>query len=249
MSKTPIIFITNKMMMRFFTLLVAVACLASCTNCIEGTGSAVEEKRAILEFTEIELLCSADVSIHQNLVPEAPYLIVYAQENLLPLIKTTLKGDKLVVDLEGCVNSTEQILIEVYSNSISKISNDGSGNIYSIGTVKFESLAVNLDGSGSIELDLSGDELELELNGSGGIEVSGEATSGNFSLDGSGSIKAIDLAMNSGDVECNGSGSISLYVKETLDVQLNGSGDVKYKGNPQNIEQHNNGSGSIRRLD
>ena len=42
--------------------------LTSCFNGIEGTGDAISEKRAMMDFDELVLDCSADVNIHQNLI-------------------------------------------------------------------------------------------------------------------------------------------------------------------------------------
>jgi hypothetical protein len=232
-----------------FILLAFSFFLNSCIDCVNGEGSPVDEERATNAFESFHLDCSADVVIHQIGLEDHAHVVVHAQENLLPFIITHVEGDKLVIDIEGCINATEEIEIEVFAPPLSKISNDGSGDINSSETLHSEELEISNDGSGDIEVDFNGSELSIDNDGSGDFEIAGVVDNLEIRNDGSGDIDTKDLEANEVEVVSHGSGSISVHVKDDLDIKLSGSGDVSYEGDPQNIKQQNTGSGEVKHLD
>ena len=51
------------------------------------------------------------------------------------------------------------------------------------------------------------------------------------------------------DVSNSGSGSLMVSVKDKLEAELSGSGDIRYKGDPQEINLKSDGSGNIQKAD
>jgi len=49
------------------------------------------------------------------------------------------------------------------------------------------------------------------------------------------------------EVEIYGSGDCDVNVSESLDVRINGSGNVTYKGNPAEVNQKVSGSGGAHK--
>lgn len=110
--------------------------------------------------------------------------------------------------------------------------------------------SVILSGSGNITVaELNGDSFKVALLGSGIINASGTVDQVNISLDGSGNINCEDLKARAASVRLTGSGNISVYASNSLDANLSGSGNIRYSGNPANINQTVTGSGSIREQD
>jgi len=193
----------------------------------------------------LELYCSADVVIYNDLLSDKNSVIVHAQENIMPYIITKNEGDRLILDMEGCTVNAEAIKIEVYSNGFHKILHDGSGDISNVGVISSDNFIIKHDGSGNIDLNIECASLDLNQDGSGEISLTGMADEMEIDLDGSGDIEAFDFPVSEADIRSDGSGEIQVTVNESIDIKLDGSGDIEYKGNPQEIKQNNDGSGDI----
>ena len=61
-------------------------------------------------------------------------------------------------------------------------------------------------------------------------------------------LTANDYACDSADVEINGSGSVDLAQIAELAVEIHGSGDVTYRGEPKLRRMEVHGSGGVRQL-
>lgn len=237
--------------MRLFPLcLLVVAMFAGCSSGIEGLGDPVEESRALLPFEVVALQCSADVELHQLKKGERPKVVVRAEENLLPFIVTELDDAKLLISFEENFRSPAGVTIEVHVAVLSKIISQGSGDIVSRQTLKLDDLEVVNQGSGDVVLKIRTDELEVTNQGSGNVVVAGKGETIDIEAQGSGDVKALDFKAESATVENDGSGNVSVYARDEMDVTINGSGDVKYlyKGSAEDMERTTNGSGQMVEL-
>ena len=219
MKKTLIIIVLISL------LLSACSAPFGSTQTIKGSGVMASETRAVSGFDAIELAGSADVTIHFG---EEESLVIEAEDNLLPVIETNVRGSKLVIRFKPLttVEMTEPIRVTITMKKLTEASIPGSGNIVISG--------------------LSGEKVKLELPGSGNITANGSVDSVNITLPGSGNILCGDLQAKTATVRLNGSGNIEVYASEDLDVNLNGSGNVTYRGNPPNIDTSAPGSGEVR---
>ena len=108
---------------------------------------------------------------------------------------------------------------------------------------------VQIDGSGNVNIpEWAFDALDLEINGSGDIQANGTAEILDVRLDGSGNINCADLTAHAANVVVNGSGSVKIDVTDSLEIDISGSGSVRYSGNPSSLQTSISGSGSIKKI-
>lgn len=226
--------------------ILSLTLLTSCFNAIEGVGESKSEDRAMEKFDQVVLETSADVNIRHNLIKENNSIEVIAQENILPLVTTVVKGGVLTIDVKESIMTTDKFEVNINTNGLTSIASNGSGDVSSDNVLRFEDMDIEHNGSGDVTLKLKGEELDVNHNGSGDISLDGSVDEFDLESNGSGDVDAFDLVTKKADVGNNGSGDINVHVKESLDVTNNGSGDVRYKGKPGEIEQTKNGSGSIK---
>jgi len=124
---------------------------------------------------------------------------------------------------------------------------NGSGKIISENSIASDYLSLGVAGSGSIELDIKGNNLKTEVSGSGSVTLKGYATANDISMSGSGSISAFTCELENAKVKMSGSGSCELNVTSTLEATVLGSGTLKHKGNTKNLTKKVYGSGSVDR--
>jgi hypothetical protein len=237
---------------RFIYSLLFPACIyilvTSCEPfCTEGNGIIKSEQRLVAEFTGVENSTSFDVDITADTVFSVE---VTADENILPLINTSVRGNTLVIETNynNCINNAT-VNIDIHMPVLEYLELNGSGNVDAYNFFSSD-MEVRNSGSGNIDMvDISViNTIELKLSGSGKISVTGKAREGDYSLSGSGDIKARDILVDDCYVNNSGSGDIECFAYLLLDATVSGSGDILYFGNPEQVVPHDSGSGDIRHI-
>ena len=232
---------------------------------VRGSGEIVSEAREVGSFEAVELASVGELRITQG---ESTALTVEADDNILPLIRTEVRGGTLVIDtvpnrsinpsqtprylltvatLEGIgVSGSGNVRAEPLNSNALTINVSGSGEVR-LAALTAESLNVEISGSGSLTIDeLAVEQSTIDLSGSGEVELAGETVSQALAISGSGAVRAADLSSQTATVEIAGGGEATLRVAETLDVEISGSGEARYYGEPR-VQSEVSGSGSVER--
>lgn len=209
-----------------------------------GSGPLVPNQRMLTEFSEIETEGAISYTIRQG---ETQSVIVNAQADAQPILTTTVKGGKLsVATTKGQLNDNAGTNIEITVRELSSISANGSGRIDVMGFDNGKKLDIDADGSGTIDLtDVRFENLDITSDGSGTVTVVGRGDELSIATDGSGSVNAADYDANEVSVTSKGSGDVRVSASSDLNIKLNGSGNVYYKGNPK-LSLEDKGSGEAR---
>jgi hypothetical protein len=199
-------------------------------NCIEGNFIYASEERTSVDFSGIELDGSFDVYVTYDTVTS---VIVEGDENLMRYISTSVKANTLEIrnTSRRCLDSGHDIVITVTTPVLRFISVYGSGYINS-GYFNTSSMDIQVDGSGAVYADVDCNNLHAEVDGSGEIRLYGTGIDSYMIIDGSGRIRAFDFESEVCYIDIDGSGDAYVFVWDLLDVYIEGSGIVYYKGNP-----------------
>lgn len=189
---------------------------------VRGSGKTVEARRDVGGFTAITLSGAIDLDIE---VGKATSVVVIGDDNVVPLIRTRLRGGRLVIDSRGSYQTRTPLVVRVTTPALAELTSNGSGT--------------------SAVRSASGDALRLTLNGSGAIEVSGAVERLHAELAGSGAIDAAGVRATSVRAELSGSGAMELTATRALDAQVSGSGSITYGGAPTQVQRQVTGSGHI----
>jgi hypothetical protein len=234
---------------------------------VRGSGSIASEMREVRDFTRIAVIGSGTVRLEQT---GTESLAVEAEDNILPLLVTTVENGTLKLATKGGVNiyPTRPIVYHVTATRIDSLDISGSGSIET-GTLKAESLTVRISGSGNFRADaidttklvarISGSggvrvgrvearQLKCNISGSGNVRLAGRGDEVELDISGSGSMHAADLQCRNADVAIAGSGNATIHATETLTANVSGSGSVRYRGKPGALNTHFSGSGSVTNL-
>ncbi|HEY3908726.1 MAG TPA: head GIN domain-containing protein [Stellaceae bacterium] len=155
----------------------------------------------------------------------APKLIIEADKNLLPIIKTTVSNGRLDIYADRSYSVDGRIKITVASPSISEISASGSNHIEAAG--------------------FAGGPLSVALNGSNTAIVAGRAATLTIVLSGANHLSAQGLAASSARATLNGSGDATVDARDAIVAQINGAGAITVYGNPKARSTQVNGAGKI----
>ncbi|MBT3539269.1 DUF2807 domain-containing protein [Candidatus Parcubacteria bacterium] len=231
----------------FALVLSGGGCSFLCTN---GSGTIVSEEREVPIFNAVHLRGSGNVYVTQG---EEFYVKVQTDDNLLEEVVTRVQGDMLIIekrDESKCIKETDQLKIWVTMPEVKGLGISGSGSIRSENalTSMSDDLDMVIEGSGSIDLNVDISGFDMHIDGSGTLRVGGKAGYANFNVNGSGKYFGFHLKSDSTKININGSGKAEVGITKELDINIAGSGDIYYKGNPK-ITQDVSGSGSVEAVD
>lgn len=240
---------------RFIWILLALPLLVGLGSCrhfmgkrVKGSGNIKTEERPVTNFKEVEVGGAAKVLISQG---DKPSVKVEADDNLMQYIEVFQEGDKVYVKEKQGFNLQPSGDINIYFTSpvYRRISASGACDI--IGQNKItnpEDLRMDVSGAGDIKMEVDAPRLAAEVSGSGSINLKGQTKDVDLELTGAGHAHCYELLAENTKVEISGAGSAEVYASVKLDATVSGAGNVSYKGNASDVNQHVSGAGSVKKV-
>lgn len=203
-------------------LVAGVVVIAGCSRLgIKGDGLITTTNRPIADFSALEVAGAYQIQWSNG----KPALTISTDQNLLPLITTSISGSSLHIDSKENLRPTKGIKIFVSSASLTDVQLNG---------------AVGMTAS-----NLSGGDLKLESNGASSIIVHGSVTNLEANLSGATRLNGTTLHTQSAKVALTGACYADVTVTETLNASISGAGAITYAGNPKSVEKNVSGVGTI----
>ena len=234
---------------------------------VRGSGRIIEETRDIDIIHGVNLATIGTLTIE---VGDAPSLLISAEDNILPLITTEVRGGVLIIETEPRTNlrTTRPVRYTLTVTSLDEVFASSSGDIIAP-DLNAETFTLNLSSSGDVTLgELTCERLTVVVSSSGDAEIAGAtgdvidvalSSSGKLTLrDGaferqtvrlssSGDYDARRVRTQEADLTLSSSGSATVWVEQSLTASLSSSGNVRYAGDPV-VDWNGSSSGTVRRL-
>lgn len=211
---------------------------------VTGSGNVTEQARPVGNFSRLRL----DGSITVEARPAASASVsVRGDDNIVPLVTTELQGETLVLSTQSGASFRTRQPIVVTVNFVQLKGADlrGSGDL-NISQIQGERFDASVAGSGDLRIaQAQVGALHASVAGSGDLRAKGQATEVRFNVAGSGDLHAAELVAQRGSVNVAGSGDARVHAKESLSVNLVGSGDVWVSGQPAQLRKNVVGSGDV----
>jgi hypothetical protein len=239
----------NQRTLKNAILLILTACLvfimmATISSCMTiGSGNVISEDRAVSGFSKVLIKGSGNLFIGQG---DVESLTITAEDNLIPLITTTVSGDTLTISQKQGTSISAAKSREIYLKvkDLVSISASGSVNINCSG-LSTKNLNIKTTGSSDVIIsNLIATGVDISASGSGNYTLAGKTDNLKIAFSGSSDCSAENLESKECTVKSTGSGNISINVKDNLNVFIGGSGTVSYIGNPT-IDSKITGSGKL----
>lgn len=235
-----------KPVIRLLSVAITIAVLlfsSSCFDCIEGDGNVIQKTIEVGEFTKIKLNGDANITLTSD---STALFLIKGEKNIIDEYSVEVEGQTLKIGSKHCLRNHEQVSLQIPYKKLESVILNGSGSVFANEPVKTSSLNLRINGSGDFELPAEVKDLSGVINGSGDIVITGTAANADFSINGSGNIDTPGLTVEQCSVTVNGSGDCSVWVTGNLKVNIRGSGNVYYKGEPA-IYTDIKGSGSVNK--
>ncbi len=210
---------------------------------IRGKGKTISETRNASGFNRVSISEDANVYFVQDSVYSVE---VSAQENIIRVVETKVKGSELQITFTRNVWEHEEIKVVVHAPDLVGVNISGRGDVIVENVLKSNSLSMELSGSGNVTLAaLESSSLKINTSGLSNVKVrGGKVNSENINVSGLGDVDLLSVEASYNKTNISGTGDVKVNVTEDLDVTISGTGNVSYKGRPA-ITTNISGSGKL----
>lgn len=170
-------------------LLLLVGVIA---GCVQGQGPVTSEAREVGSFSRIEATAGIRVEVRMGSVQAVE---VAAQENLLPVISTDLRGDTLSIEASEDFTTVEPVTVTVVIPAL-----DG----------------ITLSGGSRATVDVDTERIEIRIDGGAHITAAGSVGSLALDADGGATASLEDLSVRSATVSMDGAATATLTASDSV---------------------------------
>ena len=192
-------------------------------------------------------------------------LTVKGEERTLANIDTYQSGNLLHIGTKGMLlHHREPLQVVLVLPSLARLALDGSGDSV-ISGLSGDAIAIEQTGSGSVQFNGRYQRVDIAMRGSGDVELNTgnseditleQQSSGEVTLvgsarklaikkEGSGDLDAQHLRADEVTLKQTGSGDSVVLARETIAIEMTGSGDVRVRGGPRVQSVARTGSGEV----
>ena len=193
-------------------------------NCgsVRGSGNLVNDSRDLSGFNAVDVggVFQVEISAQKDFSVE-----VAADDNILPLISTSVEDGVLRIESEGKISPTKPIVIRISAPDIEKLDVSGVAN-------------VNLRG-------LKNSELAIDASGASKVKIAGETGKLTIDVSGATRIDADDLLAVDATIGASGASKVGVNVTGELRTEASGASSIVYSGTPQNVVRSTHGGSRV----
>ncbi len=190
---------------------------------VVGSGNRISVERPLAEFSRLEITVSATIQIR---IREPQVFTMEIDDNLARLITTNSDGQTLRISSEDFFTSDSGLNINIQTNRLESLKTFGETKAEIIG--------------------LHDTDFAVFVDGTAQIKAIGDVRRGELSIAGAGAaLDFSDLVARDMIIRINGASNGEVNVTDSLQVIINGVGNVRFRGNPRSIEKVINGIGSV----
>ena len=189
---------------------------------VRGSGNVVTERRDISGFRGIDVggIFKVEAVSQKDFGVE-----IEVDDNLVPLVRTEVRGGVLHIEFDGHLKSRGPILVRVFAPDFESIDASGASSVTVAG---LKNSLLSIDSSGASKITVSGETKKLSIDVSGATRIN------------AGDLKAADV-----NVEASGASHVDVFATETLTADASGATKVSYSGSPKNVNRKSSGASSI----
>jgi hypothetical protein len=216
---------------------------------VHGDGNIQSDDHAISSFKILHLSVAANVYLSTG---DHASVKIEGDNNLLKYVDVEQTGDVVTVRSHEGFNliPTGDLKVYVTNPTYEKIEASGACNIESQNKLTSpDGLEMHMSGAGNIKLEVDAPRVDARLSGAGNIYLKGQSKDVRLTLSGAGNAHCYDLLAENTDVNISGFGSAEVYASVKLSASVSGAGNVDYKGNATDVEQHVSGAGGVHKAD
>lgn len=240
----------NQLFNRIFgvTLMLGLS-LTVLTSCygfegIRGDGNVQKQERSVDSFDGIDVGGAFKVFLKQG---SSQKLIVEADENLLDVIETEVRGSVLKIKTTEDIRESDALNIYITFTELKMLDVSGASNLETEDKIKVDDLELDCSGASDVMLKMSAGEIDLDCSGASQMDLYGTAEYVKLNVSGASNLDASDFETKVLDADVSGASKAKVFVTGELMADVSGAASMKYRGDAV-IKQHDvSGAGSLKK--
>lgn len=238
-------------MFRKFLLVFAAGFLAffslSSSGCgyidgVDGNGKVVKETRNVSSFDQLEVGGAFNIFLTQG---NTESLVIEADENLMPLIITEVRGGKLIIETRENIRHSKSLNIYLTFREVNKMDISGACELTGADNLSFKTLEIQGSGASEIDLKLTVFKLNGDFSGASELDLAGSADECYMNLSGASELEAFEFVVKNFEIDLSGAGNANIHVTENLKAEVSGAASIRYEGDPR-VDSQISGAGSVK---
>ena len=210
---------------------------------VSGNGNVVEETRDVSDFTGVHVSTGIDVYLSEGNDFE---VTVEADENLIEVILTEVKGDMLVVKTDRVnIRRAKSKKVHVTLPELTELKISSAGDCEGRTPFKCDDLRLGISSAGDLSLEVEADKIFLDISSSGDAKIEGSTNVLDASLSSAGGLYAYDLIAKKVDVGVSSAGDARVHATEEISMNASSAGNIYYMGDAQIIHKRKSSAGDI----
>lgn len=210
---------------------------------IVGDGNVTEEIRDVSGFSGVHISSGIDVYISQE---KDFKVLVVADENLLEIIETDVKGDVLVVGVEHPgIRRAESKKVYVSLPELDRLKISSAGDCIGETPFSCNELKIDVSSAGDLKLEVVASSIDLDISSSGDVRLKGKTGYLDASLSSAGDLDAFDLEAGVVHVNVSSAGDARVFATEELKMNASSAGNIYYRGDAKVLRAHSSSAGDI----
>lgn len=213
---------------------------------VRGNGNIVKQERNISSFSGLEVGGAFRVFLTQG---DEEKLVVEADENLLDIIETKVRGGTLIISTNENIKQFKTMNIYLTFKDIDDMEISGACHLSGENKFRFNDLDLDCSGASEVDIKLSANSLNMDISGASSVDLFGSAERISLDISGASSLDAYELEMVDCDIEVSGAANARISVNNELSAEVSGASKLRYKGNPKIISHEVSGAGSLKKVE
>ncbi|MFB9863191.1 head GIN domain-containing protein [Rufibacter immobilis] len=218
-----------KKLFPYFFLLTILSLHAQAQS-VDGNGILKTQNRKVESFTGVRVTGGFEVVLTQG---AAESLKLEAEENILPLIETTVQNGTLQIKTKSGIRNAKRLKAYVTVRSLKSLELSGGIRLNTTNAISGTLLKLDFAGGIEAEMNLQFKELDADVAGGSDITLTGRADKVRFDLAGATKLKALNLKADYVTIDAAGASTAQVNAAKELNVDAAGIVNVGYKGSPK----------------
>ena len=237
--------------MRYFSISLIASAIVVLSSCHgygkRGSGHVTTENREVHTFTKMTIEGLFPIEISQNGGAES--VKVETDDNLQSLITVHTEGDELIIKTDQHASIRKSTKMKVYINikNLTQLDFKSVGSLITSDTLHLDSLDINSESVGKLNLALNARYLHADLQSVGSTTLSGKVYEVRINNKSVGGLSAFDLKTKIMMIHNTSVGATEIYADSAFYIRSESVGSLLYKGPGEVKELKSEGIGKVQK--
>ncbi len=209
----------------------------------KGSGRVVTETRDALPFMNVEIIGSLKVYLQQG---DSLTIKIEADDNLLELVDTSIKNNKLRIGLKEPISQENQITAYITVKDLSRLSATNNSVVTANEVINGSYLELEIKNGAQSMLELNYEKVNLVLNSGATAKLHGKAEKFYAESSTGSLLDARFFEVSECDITSRTGSQAKVYVTDYLKATARSGSIIYFRGAPSRIERFTSGGGSIK---